>query len=89
MHFLVSSTILYINLSRSSAGKKRRESEFECWNYLSTEKLASEKRGQVSKRLFGMVTNEFTPYCKPLVDCAKELHKVAFPGGDPAALATV
>lgn len=73
--------LFWICIHWNGPGKKRRESDFEDWNYLSTEKLAREKTGQVSKRLFAMVADKFTPYCKPLINCVRELHKVVFPGG--------
>lgn len=60
---------------------KRRESEFKDWNYLSTKKLAREKTGQISKGNFNTVDDYFTNYCKPLIPCLKELHKVVFVGG--------
>ena len=62
-------------------GGEPRKSEFEDWNYLSkvTEKFAREKAGRVSKRLFDLVADKFTPYCKLLINCAKKLHKVVFP----------
>jgi hypothetical protein len=61
--------------------EKAKKSGFEDWNYLFIEKLASEKAGRVSKRLFDLVADKFTPYCKPLINCVKELHKVVFPEG--------
>ena len=73
--------LFWICIHWNGPGKKRRESDFEDWNYLSTEKLASEKAGRVSKRLFDLVADRFTPYCKPLINCVKELHKVVFPEG--------
>ena len=33
------------------------------------------------KRLSDLVADKFTPYCKPLINCVKELHKVVFPEG--------
>jgi hypothetical protein len=61
-------------------GKSRR-SEFEDWNFLSTERLAKEKAGQVSKGIFDKVDTHVTAYCKPLIPYLKELHEVCFPGG--------
>ncbi len=73
--------LFWICIHWNGPGKKRRESEFEHWNFSSTEKLARRKTGQVSKRLFGMVTDEFTPYCKQSINCVRELRKVVLPGG--------
>ena len=63
--------------------KRRIVPQYEDWNYLSTERLAREKAGQISNRLFRTVDINFTDYCKPLVNCLRELHKVTFPGGAP------
>lgn len=73
--------MFWICIHWNGPGKKRRESDFEDWNYLSTKKLTSKKAGRVSKRLFDLVADKFTPYCKPLINCVKELHKVVFPEG--------
>ncbi|KAL2050312.1 hypothetical protein ABVK25_009420 [Lepraria finkii] len=61
--------------------KRRIVPQYEDWNYLSTEKLAREKAGQISKGIFDSVDENFTNHCKPLIPCLKELHGVVFPGG--------
>ncbi len=73
--------LFWICIHWNGPGKKRRESDFEDWNYVFTEKLASEKAGRVSKRLFDLVADKFIPYCKPLINYVKKLHKVVFPEG--------
>jgi len=49
--------------------------------FLSTERLAKEKAGQVSKGIFDNMDTRVTAYCKPLIPYLKELHEVCFPGG--------
>lgn len=73
--------LFWICIHWNGPGEKRRESKFEDWNFLSTEKPARGKTGQVSKRLFGMMTDEFTPYCTQLINCVRELRQVVLPGG--------
>ncbi len=73
--------LFWICIHWNGPGEKRRESKFEHWNFLSTEKLARGKTAQVSKRLFSMMTDEFTPYCKQLINCIRELRKVVLPVG--------
>ncbi|KAL9028237.1 MAG: hypothetical protein Q9196_003371 [Gyalolechia fulgens] len=62
---------------------KRRITRFEDWNYLDTERLSREKAGQISYSIFRTVDKHFTEYCKPLIPCLRELHKVIFPSGGP------
>ncbi len=73
--------LFWICVHWNGLGEKRSESDFEDWNYLSTEKLARQKAGQVSKGIFNTVDNKVTTYCKPLVPCVVELHTVYFPEG--------
>ncbi|KAL8993846.1 MAG: hypothetical protein Q9169_006043 [Polycauliona sp. 2 TL-2023] len=68
--------LFWICIHWDGRDKKRRESDFEDWNYLSTKKLAREKTGQISKGIFNTVDDYFTDHCKPLIPCLKELHKV-------------
>ena len=76
--------LFWVCLHWDGPGKKRRiVKEFEDWNYLPTEKLASEKAGRISKRLYELVEEKFTSYCKPLIPCVRGLHDVIFPGGVP------
>ena len=73
--------LFWICIHWDGRDKKRRESDFKDWNYLSTKKLAREKTGQISKGIFNTVDDYFTNHCKPLIPCLKELHKVVFVGG--------
>ncbi|KAL2041528.1 hypothetical protein N7G274_005910 [Stereocaulon virgatum] len=61
--------------------KRRIVPQYEDWNYLSTERLANLKAGQISKGIFDTVDNYFTEHCKPLIPCLKELHKAVFVEG--------
>ena len=74
-------SFFWICIHWNGPGKKRSESDFEDWNYLSTEKLAREKAGQVSKGIFNKVGHKVTTYCKPFIPCLMELHTVCFPEG--------
>ena len=47
--------LFWICIHWDGRDKKRRESDFEDWNYLSTKKLAREKTGQISKGIFNTV----------------------------------
>ena len=75
--------IYYDGLNEKGKAKRRIVPQFEDWNYLSTEKLASEKAGRISKRIFDNIDKNFTEHCKPLVPYMRELHKVVFPDGSP------
>ena len=71
--------------SRNKMGEVKRRiiRQYKNWNFLSTERLTRGKAGQISNRLFRTVDIYFTDYCKPLVNCLRELHQVTFPGGAP------
>jgi len=71
----------YDGLDEKGKVKRRIVPKYEKWNYADTEELAETKAGQISKGIFDTVDNYFTEYCKPLIPCLKELHKVVFPGG--------
>ncbi len=74
-------SLFWVCIHWNGPGENPRKSEFEDWDYLSTNKLAEAKAGRVSNRIFNTVDINFTTYCKPLISCLKELHKVVFPGG--------
>ena len=69
--------IHYEGRNKKGEVQRRIIPQFEDWNYLSTEKLASQKDGWISKR------KNFTEHCKPLIPCMRELHRVVFPNGSP------
>jgi len=62
---------------------KRRTSNFDEWNFYSTETLATLKAGWVveEENFNKKVDENFTAYCKPLIPCLQELRKAVFPGG--------
>ncbi|KAL9127575.1 MAG: hypothetical protein Q9217_003572 [Psora testacea] len=61
--------------------KRRIVPQYKHWNYLPTERLASEKASQISKGIFDTVDSYFTEHCKPLLPYLKELYQIVFPGG--------
>lgn len=73
--------IYHNSFDKEGKVKSRIVPENEDWNYLSTERLAREKTGQISKAIFDTVDRYFTDHCKPIIPCLKELHKVVFPQG--------
>lgn len=75
---------LWICFHWNGPGQERRKvKEFEDWNTKPIKELAKLKMGLVSKRIFDTVEDSFTPYCKRLFPCLRELHEVIFPGGTP------
>ena len=75
---------LWICIHWNGPGQERRRvKEFEDWNTKPIKELAKLKMGLVSKRIFDTVEDSFTPYCKRLFPCLRELHEVIFPGGTP------
>ncbi|KAK3302485.1 uncharacterized protein B0T15DRAFT_577582 [Chaetomium strumarium] len=57
--------------------------EFDQWNYISTDLLATEKRGQVSHEgdFIRAAEKNFTPYYQPMVPWVNRLRKAVFPNG--------
>ena len=70
-------------LNEKGKVKRRIVRKYEKWNYADTEELAEIKDGQISNRIFRTVDINFTDYCKPLINCLRELHRVIFPGYAP------
>ncbi|KAF2804372.1 serine/threonine-protein kinase Sgk2 [Mytilinidion resinicola] len=64
-------------------GGQRRVSEFQAWNFESTENLAKIKAGSVLEedKFSKEVDKNFATYCTPLIPCIKEMRKVVFPEG--------
>ena len=64
-------------------GQGKSRTEYETWNYKDTKELAEIKKGKVDEedKFTKEVTENFTPYCRPLIPCIQELRKVVFPGG--------
>lgn len=62
-------------------GKMReRRTDYEAWNYLTPETLATLKNGTISRVMFRKVDQKVTKFCTTLLPCLKELHGVVFPG---------
>ncbi|KAK0719840.1 hypothetical protein B0H67DRAFT_484812, partial [Lasiosphaeris hirsuta] len=57
--------------------------EFDQWNFISTDLLAKEKRGQVSHEgdFIRAAEKSFTPYYQPLIPWVNRLRKAVFPNG--------
>jgi hypothetical protein len=59
--------------------------EFECWNYENTTKLAELKSGLVAREqhFLNRITETFTPYYRSLVPWVNRLRKAVFPMDKP------
>jgi len=74
--------LFWVCIHWNGPGKKRGDSDFEDWNYLSTEKLAREKRGLVvEEESFKKTTAGFTFTCHSLAPCVRDLRRYIFPNG--------
>ncbi|KAM5434484.1 hypothetical protein McanMca71_006261 [Microsporum canis] len=62
---------------------KKTVTVFEEWNYISTEKLAKEKKGEINVEtdFLESATKHFTEYYQPLVRWVNKLRRVVFPDG--------
>lgn len=67
---------------KEGKAKRRIISQYEDWNFHSTEVLASLKVGQISRGIFDTVSGYFTDHCKPLAPCLQQMHTVVFPAGN-------
>ena len=62
--------------------KRRIVPKYEKWNYAGTEELADLKRGLVvEEERFSKAIASFTPSCRPLASCVRELRRYIFPNG--------
>jgi serine/threonine protein kinase len=61
----------------------RTATRFEKWNYIDTEELAEQKKGQVSHEgdFIRIAEENFTPYYQPLIPWVNRLRKAVFPNG--------
>ena len=73
----------YDGFDKKGKIKRRIISQYVDWNFLSTGRLACQKTGQISKRIFDNVDKNFTEHYKPLIPYMRELHRVVFPKGSP------
>ena len=71
----------YEGRNENGESKRRIVPKYEKWNYADTEELAQTKLGQIHEEVFDKdVDKRFTPYCRKLIPCMKELHRALFPG---------
>jgi len=59
--------------------------QFDKWNYIDTKELARMKLGVVAMEAIFIetITDNFTPYYKPLIPLLNRLRKTVFPKGMP------
>ncbi|KAL6173862.1 hypothetical protein ACJQWK_00023 [Exserohilum turcicum] len=76
--------LFWVCVHYDGPGKDIGPTEFECWNYESSKKLAELKKGLISDESDFLKTVEasFTTYYKPLAFHVNELRKKVFPGGE-------
>ncbi|OJD23847.1 hypothetical protein ACJ73_04796 [Blastomyces percursus] len=75
--------LFWICIHYDVPGKGRIVGRFEEWNYMSTEKLADEKKGVISDEgdFLGILKDNFTPYYQSLIPCVNQLRRLVFPDG--------
>ncbi|KAL5411209.1 hypothetical protein PMIN04_010331 [Paraphaeosphaeria minitans] len=75
--------LFWICVHYSEAGRDIGPTEFECWNYESTGKLAELKKGLVSDERDFLKTAgaKFTDHYQPLIPFVNRLRRKVFPGG--------
>ncbi|KAH8690351.1 hypothetical protein GQ44DRAFT_833064 [Phaeosphaeriaceae sp. PMI808] len=75
--------LFWICIHYDGPGKDAGPTEFECWNYESSQKLAELKKGLISDERDFLKTMEtkFTSYYKPLVVHVNRLRRKVFPNG--------
>ena len=75
--------LYYNNFDKKGKIKRRIISQYMDWIFLLIGRLAYQKTGQISKRIFDNVDKNFTEHYKPLIPYMRELHRVVFPKGSP------
>ncbi|EDN09429.1 predicted protein [Histoplasma mississippiense (nom. inval.)] len=75
--------LFWICIHYDAPGKGRIVERFEEWNYVSTEKLADEKKGVISDEgdFLRILKDNFTPYYQSLIPCINRLRRLVFPDG--------
>ena len=75
--------LFWVCIHYDGPGKDIGSTDFECWNYETSGKLAELKKGLISDERDFLNTIEagFTTYYKPLAPCVNRLRKKVFPGG--------
>ncbi|KAJ8129746.1 hypothetical protein O1611_g3884 [Lasiodiplodia mahajangana] len=77
--------LFWICIHCKGPGKHRVVEQFDKWNYMDTEELATLKLGTVASESMFLktITDNFTPYYEPLIPLLNNLRKVVFPKGSP------
>ncbi|SRR6266498_1283888 len=77
--------LFWICVHYNGPGEDAGATEFKCWNYENTTKLAELKSGLVgSERHFlNPITSSFRPYYEALIPWVNRLRKVVFPMDKP------
>ncbi|KAK0628117.1 hypothetical protein B0T17DRAFT_491041 [Bombardia bombarda] len=77
--------LFWICIHCKGPDESRVVKQFDKWNYVDTEELAKQKLGTVAKEAIFMktITDNFTPYCEPLIPLSNKLRKVVFPRDRP------
>jgi hypothetical protein len=77
--------LFWICVHYNGPGKSVGTTEFECWNYENTTKLADLKSGLVAREqhFLNRITETFTPYYRSLVPWVNRLRKAVFPMDKP------
>ena len=77
--------LFWICIHYHGPDKSRVVPRFEKWNYVDTEELAGMKLGVVAVENVFMktITDNFTPYYKPLIPFLNGLRKIVFPRDRP------
>jgi hypothetical protein len=75
--------LFWVCIHYDGPGKDIGSTDFECWNYESTGKLAELKKGLISDERDFLKTVEarFTTHYKPLAPCVNRLRRKVFPDG--------
>ncbi|KAI1905715.1 hypothetical protein LOZ65_006946, partial [Ophidiomyces ophidiicola] len=75
--------LFWICIHYEGPGKDRVVKEYDEWNYMNTEKLAKQKKGEVDHEgdFLKSSARHFTDYYQPLVPWVNRLRRVVFPNG--------
>ncbi|EEH20837.2 hypothetical protein PABG_03068 [Paracoccidioides brasiliensis Pb03] len=76
--------LFWICIHYDGPGKGRIVEHFDEWNYVSTKKLAMEKKkGLISDEddFLRILEDNFTPYYQSLIPCVNRLRRLVFPDG--------
>ncbi|KAK0704195.1 hypothetical protein B0T21DRAFT_397094 [Apiosordaria backusii] len=75
--------LFWICIHCKGPNEHRVVARFDKWNYIDTEELAEQKKGQVSHEgdFIRTAKENFTPYYQPLIPWVNRLRKAVFPNG--------